>query len=267
VARWASPYLAAQAAYLRHLGTSRCAEVLERDGLYAVRTGVASNTENGVLSAGGAPADEPLVCQILEWMRAAPASWLCAEGEARHPTAQALRAAGCVADDSAWEMRGDLSGGLDDAGAEGVRIAPVSGSGDELGAWLDVAGSCRWFETDAERHAWRDLYAGLELTDAAPLRLHVAFRGDRPVGMASAFHTDGVVLLSAVGVVVDERRHGIGRALAATRLREARGRGCKLAVLVPSPEGAELYRRLGFERHRQPEGCWFYLPVGTVGAT
>lgn len=72
------------------------------------------------------------------------------------------------------------------------------------------------------------------------------------------------MLLSAVGVLDDEQRRGIGRALAATRLREARKRGCAIAVLAPSPDGAKLYTSIGFETHRQPHNRWFYLPTPTL---
>jgi predicted acetyltransferase len=79
--------------------------------------------------------------------------------------------------------------------------------------------------------------------------------------MASAFYVGELALLTSVAVLPDVRRQGVARALALSRLRTACERGCKLAVLAPSPEGAALYRTLGFEMHRQPADRWFYLPV------
>jgi hypothetical protein len=97
VETWASPYLAAQAAYLRHLGTAPVADVIEHDGIYAVRTGVFSNTENGVVSAGASPVVPNVARDLMRWFneRNVPASWLCSEGEGRAGTSAALQAVGC----------------------------------------------------------------------------------------------------------------------------------------------------------------------------
>ena len=67
--------------------------------------------------------------------------------------------------------------------------------------------------------------------------------------------------MTAVAVADDERRRGIGRALALTRLREATQRGSTIATLSPSPDGFELYRRLGFTVQPIPAGRWFHLPA------
>ena len=108
--RWASPYLASQVAYLRHLGTAPVAEVVERDGIYAVRTGIASNTENGVVSAGDAPVTEEVARETVAWMnkRMLPASWLCAEGNGRAETARVLESIGCEPERAAWETVGEI---------------------------------------------------------------------------------------------------------------------------------------------------------------
>lgn len=256
--RWASPGLAAQAAYLRHLGTASVAEVVDRGGVYAVRTGIASNTENGAFSAGDVP--QPLAAKTVAWLRDVPASWLCAEGTEREETASVLVNAGCRPDNAAWEMCSAIGQPVV-ARPPGISITAVS-SDRELDAWLVVAGPCGWFETDADCRSRRELYRSLGYKPIAPLRLYVAWRGDRPVGMAAAFFTDELVLLSGLAVLDDEQRRGIGRSLAATRLREARERGCATAVLGASPDGAKLYSSLGFETHRQPRDRWFYLPQG-----
>ncbi len=233
--------------------------MLERDGLYAVRTGIASNTENGVVSSGAVDAET--VRELIAWFdeRRVPASWLVAEGEACDATAATLDAEGCRAERSGWEMRAALDTlDLEQDAADVYRV----GSEDQLEAWLDVAGACGWFESEDERHAWRELQRGL----AEPTRLYLALRDGRPVGMASAFFDDEIALLTAVAVLERERRHGVGRALAIARLREARTRGCTLAALDPSPEGAKLYESLGFDFHRQPPDRWFYLPTPDASA-
>jgi GNAT superfamily N-acetyltransferase len=253
---WGSPGLAAQAAYFRHLGT--VGEVLQSNGVYAVRTGVMSNTENGVISTGSVSSS--VAAEAIAWLGGVPASWLCAEDEGREETARVLVGKGCRPDNDAWEMRGPVGDPVV-AVPSGITVARVSSDRD-LDAWLDVAGRCGWFETEADRRARFEVYRSLGHAPSAPLCLYVACRGDRPVGMASALYTDELVLLAELAVLDDEQRRGIGRVLALTRLAEARDRGCATAVLAPSPDGAKLYATLGFETHRQPSDRWFYLPLG-----
>jgi GNAT superfamily N-acetyltransferase len=230
---WGSPYLAAQAAWLQHLGSAPGAEVSGGEGLYAVRTRVTSNSENGVLADATAPVTcaqaERLAAWFAEWR--VPSSWLCAERGDHGAVAAKLEAAGYRPERSAWEMRASVGAlaALPAVALPGVRLAPVS-SERTLGAWLDVAGAGGWFESEAA------------------------------VGMASAFFTEKTVVLTSVSVLPSERRRGIGRALALERLREARERGCELAVLGSSPDGAALYETLGFESHPQPPDRWFYAP-------
>lgn len=261
---WASPSLAAQAAYLRYLGTAAVAESVECEGVYAVHSGIASNSENGVISRGDVPVGGELALATIAWLheRKRPASWLCAEGEYQQQIAGVLEAAGCLPENNAWEMRSGIAHlDLDFASApREIRVLGVE-SERELEGWLDVAGACLWFESVAERHAWRNVYRDLALGSHEDMCLYIAVEAERPVGMASAFYTDEHVLLTAVGVVEERRRRGIGRALALTRLRDARNRGCALAVLAPSPDGSKLYDALGFETHPQPADRWFYLPT------
>jgi GNAT superfamily N-acetyltransferase len=261
VETWASPYLATQAEYLRHLGTAPVADVVEHEGIYAVRTGVFSNTENGVISTGASRVRPDVARDLIHWFgeRHVPASWLCSEDEGRAVTAVALEAVGCRPERGAWDMRASLDE-LELDVPVGVHIEPVT-SEHELGRWLDVAGACGWFETEIERLATAELLRGLGFTESAPLRLYVAYRGESAVGSASAFYGDEDVLLTANVVLEDARRQGIGRSLALTRLREARERGCKGAVLAPSPDGAKLYEALAFQTYEQPADRWFYLPV------
>lgn len=75
------------------------------------------------------------------------------------------------------------------------------------------------------------------------LHLLLAFRGERPVGTALAMTHSIGVLISAVAVVTNERRLGIGAALTAAAVNCAPDRP---ATLSASRIGANTYRRLGF---------------------
>ena len=259
---WASPYLAAQAAYLRHVAGAPSSEVFEQRGVWAVRTRVSSNTENGVLSDNGAHVTRDVVRRLAQWFAewGVPASWICAEGAERLRTAAVLESSGWKPERNAHEMRAAVPALVHAAASpEGVRLERVT-SVPHLDEWLDVAAACGWFETDAERRAMRALQLDAGLAATGPLRLYLARQERRPVGMAGAFYTGTTALLIANAVLASSRRSGIGSALARTRLRDARAQGCELAVLAPSPDGAKLYESLGFETHPQPPGRWFYAP-------
>jgi len=252
VSEWASPLLAAQAEYLAHLRSAPSADVREENGVYAVRTGAASNTENGVVGDNATPARE-----LIAWFgeRRAPASWLCRDGTSR----DALVAAGCRAERDSWEMRARIAG-LDlrppSAGVERAR------SEEDIAAWFDLAGSNGWFDDPSEREPFERLYRELALREEPRVALYLARAGGAPVGFASAFYGETTVLLTQIVVLDAAQRRGIGTALAHVRLLEAQARGCELAVLAPAPDGVPFYRALGFELHRSPPDRWYYLPLG-----
>jgi ribosomal protein S18 acetylase RimI-like enzyme len=261
---WASPYLEAQAAYLRYLGSLSDSHVRERGGSFAVRTLVRSNAENGVVSDGVAPVPAAVIDELVAWFaqHERPACWLCADGPSRVETARRLEGAGCRADLEAREMHAALRhlDLRDQSPPDGVEIRLVS-NGSDIDGWLDIAGHCDWYDGPAQRDVWRALYVSVGFAGTPPIRLYLATRGDRPVGIASAFYVGRTVFMTAVAVADDERRRGIGRALALTRLREATQHGSTIATLSPSPDGFELYRRLGFTVQPIPAGRWFHLPA------
>jgi len=82
------------------------------------------------------------------------------------------------------------------------------------------------------------------------LHLFIARIEGRPVGTALAMDYGNGVLISAVAVMPEARRRGVGDALTVTALRVAPGRP---ATLFATAAGLPLYRRLGFVeigRHR-----------------
>ena len=252
---WASPLLAAQAEYLGHLGTAPPAEVREAPGLYAVRTGAASNTENGVVGTAAA-SEEAAV--LVEWFRSTgtPASWLCQDSS----LAATLGAAGCSPERGACEMSVRLAE-LDLGGttARGLDVVRVESEG-AVGTWFDLAAANRWFADSDERAPFERLYRELALRADARVVLYLARLDDEPAGFASAFYGSSSVLLTNVAVLPAARRRGVATELARVRLREAARRGCEVAVLAPSPDAVPLYTSLGFALHRSPPDRWYYLP-------
>jgi hypothetical protein len=65
----------------------------------------------------------------------------------------------------------------------------------------------------------------------------------RPVGAAMGYRTDGAIGVFGVTVVASARRRGYGTALTCAAMLPDSGLP---SVLAPSPEGVELYSKLGF---------------------
>jgi GNAT superfamily N-acetyltransferase len=258
---WGEREVEVQAARFEYAAS--VAETKRVDDVLAVATGVSSNTENGVVSRDGSISDD-VVREVVAWLadRRLPASWIHAGGPAGDGLRDELVRLGCREERSGVAMGRDLAElELDLRLPEGVGI---DGIRDEAGvdAWLDAAAGCGWLDGDADRLARRRLFVALGLEPDRPLRHWVARRGDRPIGFATAFYAGNVVLFEHLGVIAEQRRRGIGRALVAVRLEEARRRGCRRAVLAPSPDGARLFGGLGFATAPTPARRWFYLPSG-----
>jgi GNAT superfamily N-acetyltransferase len=259
MSRWGDLAVDLHAARFAHLAA--VGEVRRADGVLAVATGASSNTENGVVSTGPALA-AGLAEQLVAWFADArlPASWLHLGGAAPEGVCQALAAAGCREETTGVDMGRSLEGlQLDARPPEGVRIDEALAE-EDVDAWLDVAGACGWLDGGADRAARKRAFVAFGLGPGRPLRHWIARRGERAVAFASAFLDDGAALLDHMAVLPDERRRGIGTALAHLRLREAQAHGCRAAALAPSPDGEQLYRRLGFELVPTPPRRWFYLP-------
>jgi GNAT superfamily N-acetyltransferase len=222
-------------AYLRRLAS--VAESRRVDGAFAVRTGIASNTENGVVSTA-ARLEPEVIDDLVEWLADVPASWVALD-PALGPL---LVAAGCTPENDAWNMHAEIG----DV-AEPTHEVRTVGSPAELDEWLAIVRDCGWFDdVEPARRLYEGLgYEGLYLAEH---------------GAASAFFAPATVLLNTVAVRPRMQRRGIGRSLTLARLRDARARGCTSAILAPSPDGRKLYASLGFRTQPQPPGYWFYLP-------
>lgn len=98
----------------------------------------------------------------------------------------------------------------------------------------------------------------------------VAFRGDRPVGVAALGVRRPAGWIGGLGVVMDERRHGIGRALMEAVLDGAVAAGIEevtLEVLESNGGALALYEQLGFRTTRMLEVWTLDAGVGGSAAT
>ncbi len=75
----------------------------------------------------------------------------------------------------------------------------------------------------------------------------------RAVASAELFTSGGVAGLYSVGTLPAVRRRGLGRAMTAAALREARDRGYRIGALQGTEMGVPVYRRLGFREYSRFE--------------
>jgi ribosomal protein S18 acetylase RimI-like enzyme len=230
----------AQAEWLRRLAASPRAQVRGLGDGFAVRTGVHSNTDNGVVCD---EADDAAIDEVIAWI-GAPAQWLVGAGSA---LGSRLVAAGCRPERSGVVM-GAAVADLPAAARppDGVEIVDA-----DLARWLTVAAATGLVE-DAARAA--------DLLDAVPgvTRL-LALRDGEPVGIAGAIAVGDTLYLQYLAVLEAERGRGIGRSLTAARLRAAPG--CRRAVLDPTPDSIPFHRRLGFELRPALRDRVYHLPL------
>lgn len=205
-------------------------EVRSGEGWVAVRTGLASNDLNGVVSLTSEGIDAALVADLAGWWGSTPASWLTPDPD---PDLTALLA------DQGWhaERTGSWAGRpVADDLPDGSGAIPLGDPGDHL----DVAQACGWSEP-SERAARRALLA------PHPLYTHVVVRRDgRAVGAATGFLGAALELVDVM-VLPDARRAGVGTALVGALVAWGRERGATDVVAAPSPDGAALLGALGFE--------------------
>ncbi|MEV6416560.1 GNAT family N-acetyltransferase [Kribbella sp. NPDC051718] len=125
------------------------------------------------------------------------------------------------------------------AGLRVERLAEV----DQLAVWAQTLG--QGFGEGVKEAEWvTSVYWRLGLAD--PWRHYVGYLEDEPVATATVFLAAGVAGLYFVMTVPEARRRGIGAAITAAVLRDARDSGVEYAVLGASPAGRSVYAGLGF---------------------
>jgi len=81
---------------------------------------------------------------------------------------------------------------------------------------------------------------------AAEFNLRVARLDGRDIGAVIAYNHEGDRGIFNLGTVPEARRRGVGTALAALQLHEAREAGCATASLQSTPIAEGVYAALGF---------------------
>jgi GNAT superfamily N-acetyltransferase len=233
---------AAEAAYLRILSGSPLAETRPVGDGFAVVTGIADNTENGVVARR---ADDNEIAGTLAWFaeRRVPAQWFVGEAS---DLGERLVAFGASPERTGVVMGAELDGlALDAPAPPGVTIVAVR----------DAATLVAWREDRAR------VLESLGLGADSPVQHRLAVRDGRAVGVASFMLHGATAYGQHLGVLAPERRGGVGRALAEHVLREARAAGARTALLGPTPDTIAFYRLLGFVLRPYLRDRSLYLPL------
>jgi ribosomal protein S18 acetylase RimI-like enzyme len=132
-----------------------------------------------------------------------------------------------------------------------VHLAPASTlSQRELAALFTAGYQDYLVPIEIDEHGLAAMVRNLDLDlDAS----RIAVRGGEPVGVCMLGLRGAEAWIGGLGVVVAERRAGIGRRLMQAVLDEAAARGVRevrLEVIVENERAIALYEDLGFERTR-----------------
>lgn len=213
------------------------------------RTGLASAYSNGILQAD-LPRDDldAAIERRLAPFRSSELPimwWRFVPPEDPDPGIEsALRRHGLVLDSDRPGFGLELAGLHAAEAPEGAVIERVR-EPEAFDAWVEVVG--RAF--DDPRFAEAPSVATnrrLGFGDDAPFRHLLCRIGQEPIGAATLSLGAGVAGLANIATIPSWRRKGIGAAVAAAALLEARALGIRVAALSADPLGEGLYRKLGF---------------------
>jgi GNAT superfamily N-acetyltransferase len=129
----------------------------------------------------------------------------------------------------------------------GVTIERVADS-QALEVWVETLG--QGFGEGPREAGWVGaMYERIGLDDAVPWRHFLGYSDGMPVATTSLFLGAGVAGIYFVFTIDSARRRGIGAAITAAALRDARDLGYRVGVLGASSMGYGVYQQLGFRQY------------------
>lgn len=222
------------------------AEIREEDDLRSIASGVPIYFFNGVFRSTIAAGDvKQRIDAAIQRFRAAGQSFIWQIGPTSQPSdlAQHLLAAGFQHDESEPGMALDLDHfqTIDVQMSVGFTVRQVDNE-DMLKDWVNV-----WaFGASDHIPLLQQMYAQLGYQETS-YRYYVGYLDGKPVATVMLFLAAGVAAVHHVVTLPEARNRGIGTAVTAHALIEAKGAGYRIAILTASEDGFNIYRKLGFQ--------------------
>jgi len=121
---------------------------------------------------------------------------------------------------------------------------------EELRTFMNI--SMRGFDTlESLAQTYYDNYLAIGFGPNASWHHFVGYLDKEPVADASVLLHAGVAGIYGVATIPEVRQLGIATQMTLHALREARTLGYRIAVLVPSDMGMNVYKRIGFAEYNQ----------------
>jgi ribosomal protein S18 acetylase RimI-like enzyme len=224
--------------------------VREDSGVVLADSGLPCDTFNTVCRARlTTKAAGAVIRDALAWFAEAgrPFSWWVSPGDEPADLGRRLVDAGLVPAESELAMQLDLaSAGLDVPVPIRFEVRRVR-TPEELAQFAAIS-AANWTPPDPHVVTFYELAAGVLLDPASPLRFYVGYLEGQPVAASELTLAGGVAGLYNISTLASVRGRGIGSAMTAAPLRDARAEGLPTAILQAAPGGVSIYRRLGFTR-------------------
>lgn len=224
------------------------ARIAISEDLAMVDSGLPCDTFNFVCRARlTGPTADRRIRETLDFFRITghPFSWWLTPGYSPADLPAYLEAAGLVSAESELAMALELSQLMVPAVPPSLEIRRVRTQTDlDHYARLSAA---NWSPPDRNLIDYFQLTGGEFLRPDAAEWLYLGLIDGQPVATADLTVGGGVVGLYNISTVPAFRGQGIGSAMTAAPLLEARAAGHGTAILQAAPDGVRIYQRLGFE--------------------
>jgi len=209
------------------------------DGFCQLLTGVMNPFAN-MMFGMNFPDAENQVAEVTSWLteKKAPAFWWVGPCTQPSNIDQMLLAKGWREGKPAPAMVVDLARLSSEQGPSGLQLQEVE-TREELTAWQEVFSAGYELPIDVGRLIIPNL--------CEDMRLYTALLDGEPVGTTGLFTHKGVPGIYCVSTLPEYRGRGVGGAITALPLLEARERGYKVGTLQASSMGHPVYKRIGFE--------------------
>jgi hypothetical protein len=236
--------LDAHVAYLRALTGAGDGTIVDRDGVFLVRNPVPLP-----FLVNGAARMDPAVeaAAVIEAARSffgrQGFEVLCLEGRDDDLRAAAERAGFGVSSPTPLQyLDRQPSPSPADRSAVQIRVVEDAAGVAELAAICQDAHAAYGFP----RELFDVLFAAPLSVLSRDIHAVLAHEGGAPVATAQVFMYADIAYVGWVAVIQNATRRGLGWLVTETVVNEGLARGAKAAVLVGSPMGAPLYRKMGF---------------------